>query len=156
MGSPLGTTDDGRSRGPTFWFRVVFSTVTVLLIITVWVTRDPRLIHVMSEGSYKSVHGILVLDASYEYYDDDKHCRGFGDFSDVTEGADLTLSDDGGHVPAVYRLGPGSTNPPCVFEFTMQRVALGAAHYTFAIAGSHPIQVQPRDLYYYVRLSLGR
>ncbi|MEV4512673.1 hypothetical protein AB0K00_27345 [Dactylosporangium sp. NPDC049525] len=157
---PFSDEPESPVRRAMFWLRVIVTAGFATLFVVTSVTRDPSL---LGGGGSVTVNGSVVLNAAYGFYDNDRHCRGIGDYSDVTEGAHLTLADDAAQVLGVHGLGPGTPNGmlgsvsgPCTFDFRIEGVALGGEFYTFTVAGQHAIQVRPRELRKHVLLSLVR
>lgn len=94
--------------------------VTAPPAVTVTVTATPP----APTGTPETfrLSGTLSLDTGVVNYGSAKSCSGTGGYSDIVQGAPVTVRDGAGDVIATGVLGAGVLTDRCLFEFTVARV----------------------------------
>jgi hypothetical protein len=115
------------------------------------VSTAPAIVTVVGTLTLADAGGVLNLD--------DVRCSGMGGYSDIAEGAQVTVTDEGGTVLGVSQLSAGTLigggmTRSCDFAFTVNNVPAGHQFYGVSVSHRGTIQVPAADLDK-VSLSLG-
>lgn len=89
------------------------------------------------EATSFRLSGTLDMDYDPGYYSSDLSCVGSGGYSDIHEGAPVTVYDNGGQIIALGALGPGRRNSvegTCRFKFEVSAVPAGKGFYQYEIS----------------------
>ena len=137
------------------------------MIVALSLAATAGLSHSKSGPSKKTANGLVSIanKADYVLVSGDpsaslspaaQECRGTGNFTDVSRGGTVTISDFNGKVLATTNLGTGSVdaNGFCVFPFTAP-VPTGKGPYGVQITRRKAVQVDENDLFTLVTLTLG-
>lgn len=134
------------------------------MIIAVSLAATSGLSKTKKAPSSKVAHGIVSIANKADYVVTSattsspvtKQCRGTGNFTDVSSGGTVTISDLNSNVLATTNLGPGTVDPNgfCVFPFDVS-VATGKGPYQVQITRRKAVEVDEGALFSLVTLSLG-
>jgi hypothetical protein len=106
-----------------------------LTILAATVAAATVALIVFSATSKHDITGDLTLTDPSHVADTDADCTGHGGYSDITEGAQVTVKNGDGKTLGTGELGPGvSDGTSCVFDFTVK--GLRRSDF-YAIAVSH-------------------
>lgn len=138
--------------------------ILLAMIIAVSLAATNGLSKTKHTAGSKMAHGIVSIANKADYTvtsnstssPTTKQCHGTGDFTDVSSGGTVTISDLNGNVLTSTNLGSGTVDPNgfCVFPFDAP-VATGKGPYEVQITRRKAVQVDEGSLFSLVTLSLG-
>lgn len=143
---------------------IVAGGVLLAMIVAVSLAATAGISKTKKTPGTKVAHGIVSIANKADYVlttpsassPDTKPCHGTGNFTDISTGGTVTISDLNSNVLATTNLGAGSIDPNgfCVFPFDVP-VATGKGPYEVQITRRKAVQVDEGSLFSLVTLSLG-
>jgi long-subunit fatty acid transport protein len=140
---------------------IVAGGVLLAMIIAVSVAATAGLSKSQTSSGTKMAHGIVSIANKADYIASpatagSTPCHGTGDFTDISTGGTVTISDLNANILATTNLGSGTVDPNgfCVFPFDAP-VTVGKGPYGIQITRRKVVQVDEGSLFSLVTLTLG-
>jgi hypothetical protein len=140
--------------------------VLFAMIVAVALAATSGLSKTKGPSGTKTAHGIVSIVNKADYVVQaasgtsstaaNQPCHGTGDFTDISTGGLVTITDGVGRQLATASLSQGSVDPNgfCVFSFDAP-VAIGRGPYGVQITRRKVVQVNESDLFSLITLTLG-
>jgi hypothetical protein len=144
--------------------RVLVAAMASAVLLTACGSNEPKATPSSSPSPTTfTFSGTVTVEAgSGSEATDGGDCVTDGGYSDISSGAQVTVTDEGGKIVALGNLDPGHTAEvvgtfasTCVFGFTVRSVPEGVAFYSIEIAHRGALRYTRSDLATPLALSLG-